>query len=233
MLGILSEISILSTYFRSNDTKIAPLINDSGEQLISKIMNSNYQNDDFCGSISPWFNAIDVHVGMITKSRNPIRIGRLVRTLLKEEYTDSNIEEFVNLYKSTYDVLGNAFKKFDIVENEESSDDEYESTHKFSKSGDETIIDSLDRTLGSSANYDTFVMDESTSFVLTTLLLIDKPNVTKSHDELLYIVKNSSKFGIHSGNNNASSSNTRCNSLLGKSFILFQTSLCFSILLII
>ncbi len=47
MLGILSEISILSTYFRSNDTKVAPLINDSGEQLINKIFNSYYQNDDF------------------------------------------------------------------------------------------------------------------------------------------------------------------------------------------
>jgi hypothetical protein len=79
----------------------------------------NYFNDDCNGSISPWYNAIDVHVGMITKSRNPIRIGRLVRTLLKEEYTDSKIEEFVNLYKSTYDVLGNAFKKFDIVDGEE------------------------------------------------------------------------------------------------------------------
>ncbi len=79
----------------------------------------NYFNDDCSGSISPWYNTIDVHVGMITKSRNPIRIGRLVRTLLKEEYTDSNIEEFVNLYKSTYDVLGDAFKKFDIVQDEE------------------------------------------------------------------------------------------------------------------
>ena len=32
----------------------------------------NYFNDDCNGSISPWYNAIDVHVGMITKSRNPI-----------------------------------------------------------------------------------------------------------------------------------------------------------------
>ena len=79
----------------------------------------NYFNDDCSGSISPWYNAIDIHVGMITKSRNPIRIGRLVRTLLKEQYIDSKIEEFVNLYKSTYDILGDSFKKFDIVEGED------------------------------------------------------------------------------------------------------------------
>lgn len=59
--------------------------------------------------------------------------------------------------------------RYYMVDREEVSDDEYECKYNFSKSGDETIIESLDRTLGSSSGYDTFIMDESTSFVLTTM----------------------------------------------------------------
>ena len=77
-----------------------------------------YYDDDF-GSISPWHEATDVHVDTINTSRNNIKVGRLVRTLLKSEVKDTDIEEFVNSYKSTYDVLGNAFNKFSIVEGED------------------------------------------------------------------------------------------------------------------
>lgn len=52
-------------------------------------------------------------------SRNNIKIGRLVRAILtsaKESFTDKDIEDFVNLYKSTYDVMANALVRFDIVE---------------------------------------------------------------------------------------------------------------------
>lgn len=52
-------------------------------------------------------------------SRNNIKIGRLVRAILtsaKEPFTDKDIEDFVNLYKSTYDVMANALIRFDIVE---------------------------------------------------------------------------------------------------------------------
>ncbi len=62
MLGILSEISILSTYFQSNDSKIAPLINDSGEQLINKIFNSYHVHENFTCSIcmdDPTYNEND------------------------------------------------------------------------------------------------------------------------------------------------------------------------------
>lgn len=59
--------------------------------------------------------------------------------------------------------------RYYMIDREEVSDDEYECKYNFSKSGDETIIEPLNRTLGSSSGYDTFVMDESTSFVLTTM----------------------------------------------------------------
>ena len=56
-----------------------------------------------------------------TTSRNNIKIGRLVRSFLpaiNKDIVDSEIEEFVNLYKSTYDFLGDALSRFTIVSGE-------------------------------------------------------------------------------------------------------------------
>ena len=53
-----------------------------------------------------------------TTNRNPIKIGRLVRALLRSgkiTATDKEIEDFVNSYKSSIDILNDAFLKFDIV----------------------------------------------------------------------------------------------------------------------
>ena len=53
-----------------------------------------------------------------TTSRSPIKIGRLLRAILTasgEEFTAKDIEEFVNAYKSTYDIVNDAFAKFDLV----------------------------------------------------------------------------------------------------------------------
>ena len=50
--------------------------------------------------------------------RNPIRIGRAVRALLSaagESVNDSEIEGFVNSYKSAIDIMNDAFLKFDVV----------------------------------------------------------------------------------------------------------------------
>lgn len=52
-------------------------------------------------------------------SRNNIKIGRLVRSILtsvREPFTDKEIEDFVNLYKATYDIMANALVRFDIVD---------------------------------------------------------------------------------------------------------------------
>jgi len=52
-------------------------------------------------------------------SRNPIKIGRLVRAILtkaKVVFTDKDIEDFTNTYKATYDFAKDALKQFDIIQ---------------------------------------------------------------------------------------------------------------------
>jgi hypothetical protein len=51
-------------------------------------------------------------------SRNPIRIGRLVRPLLRATgvtVTDREVEEFTNMWKATYDFAADVLKQFDVV----------------------------------------------------------------------------------------------------------------------
>lgn len=53
-----------------------------------------------------------------TTSRNPMNVGRLVRSILttsKFEFTSKDIEDFVNKYKATYDLTKDVLKQFDIV----------------------------------------------------------------------------------------------------------------------
>lgn len=53
-----------------------------------------------------------------TTSRNPIKIGRLVRALLRSAkitFTDKDIEDFTNQWKATYDFAKDALKQFDVV----------------------------------------------------------------------------------------------------------------------
>ena len=57
-------------------------------------------------------------------SRNPIKIGRLVRAILnaaKIKFVDKDIEDFTNTYKATYDFTKDALKQFDIVKGDEIS----------------------------------------------------------------------------------------------------------------
>lgn len=63
--------------------------------------------------------------------------------------------------------------------NDENVDEDYEqfelqNHYKFSKFGNEAIIKCLDRSLEVLANYDTFIMNNNTSYVLTTLQAIEK-----------------------------------------------------------
>lgn len=53
-----------------------------------------------------------------SRYRSNIKIGRLVRAILttsKIQFTDKDIESFVNDYKAAYDILSNAFLKFSLV----------------------------------------------------------------------------------------------------------------------
>ena len=107
--------------FKEKGTERLGVINKQSLNPHSEIYYKYLPGDDCYepGSISPWENALDVHVDVISTSRNNIKVGRLVRTIIKETYTDSELEDFVNTYKSTYDILGDAFNKIEVVEGEE------------------------------------------------------------------------------------------------------------------
>ena len=119
---VTSEVSG-KTYclFKEKGTERLGVINKQAIKPHSEIY-YQYLNSQDCygdGSVSPWENALDVHVDVISTSRNNIKVGRLVRTIVKETYTDSELEEFVNTYKSTYDILGDAFNKIEVIEGED------------------------------------------------------------------------------------------------------------------
>ena len=51
-------------------------------------------------------------------TKNPINIGRGIRSILTAagiQLTDKELEDFVNSYKSSFDIMNDAFLKFDIV----------------------------------------------------------------------------------------------------------------------
>jgi hypothetical protein len=60
-----------------------------------------------------------------TSSRNKMKIGRLVRAILKSSgvsFIDKDIEKFTNEYKATFDFFNDALKQFDIVKGREISE---------------------------------------------------------------------------------------------------------------
>lgn len=55
-------------------------------------------------------------------SRNPISVGRIARSILKSlnfNFKTKDIEDFVNLYKSLYDIMSDSMNKFEIVSGKE------------------------------------------------------------------------------------------------------------------
>jgi hypothetical protein len=70
-------------------------------------------------------------------SRNSIKVGRLVRAILKAsklEFTDKDIEEFTNTYKATFDFEQDVLKQFDIVSGKDIS-------RWYDNSDEETYVD--------------------------------------------------------------------------------------------
>lgn len=92
---------------------------------------SPYSGNTFCSyqSISdPTKKAVINKKGIVSlndnsklpwiESRNKMKIGRLAKSLLTlsgENFTDADIENFVNDYKSTIKIINDEFSKFDIV----------------------------------------------------------------------------------------------------------------------
>ena len=60
----------------------------------------------------------DITRELWSTNRNPIRIGRWVRSILPltgKSFNDADVEKFVNEYKSVLEVMNDAFSKFDVV----------------------------------------------------------------------------------------------------------------------
>lgn len=90
--------------------------------------------------------AIDQHSDapqkLYTTNRNPIRIGRLINSLMTavgKKVTPQEVEVFSNAYKAAWEIINDAFLKFDVV-----------SGYEIAKWYDEGNYESDDSTLGSS-----------------------------------------------------------------------------------
>jgi hypothetical protein len=108
--------------------------------------------------------------------RSNIKVGRLMRSILNAaevSFTDKEMEEFVNSYKSSYDIMSNAFLKFDLVKGNDIAywydSDNYESE---------------DSTLGSScmANVDSSFFKLYTKNKNCSLLILYSDNKGKITD---------------------------------------------------
>ena len=61
---------------------------------------------------------------LFLESKNKLKIGRFVTHLFEQNninFTSSQIEEFVNLYKSTFDIIQDKFSQFEVVDGKEIS----------------------------------------------------------------------------------------------------------------
>jgi hypothetical protein len=57
-----------------------------------------------------------------TTNRNKIKIGRVIRAIIRSgkiESNDAEIEKFVNNYKSTIDIINDSFNKFNVVKGDD------------------------------------------------------------------------------------------------------------------
>jgi len=105
--GVVGEV-VRETPSRKTPGKIYVLfkwINESEEDFV--VLNKT--------AVIPYDDRID-RIWQLTK--NPIRIGRAIRSIINSSgisVTDADIEKFVNDYKSSWDIMNDAFSKFDIV----------------------------------------------------------------------------------------------------------------------
>ena len=101
--------------------------NDGDDGVVLKTAESpasgnKYSKVQFEGGISAINNEklrpVDVNKMLFSQNRQPIRIGRGIRAMLKPsgvEFTDSQIEDFVNRFKSAWDKMNDVFRNFEVV----------------------------------------------------------------------------------------------------------------------
>lgn len=100
-------------------------------ETVSRVSGNIYVMFQEYGSVQPRIGVLNKSALELTEaedqriwttSRNPIRIGRLIRSILtsaKITFTDKEIEDFTNQWKATYDFAKDALRQFDIVQGDE------------------------------------------------------------------------------------------------------------------
>ena len=101
--------------------------NDGDKGVVLKTAESpasgnKYSKVQFDGGISAINNErlrpVDINQMLFSQNRQPIRIGRGIRAMLKPsgvEFTDSQVEDFVNKFKATWDKMNDVFRNFEVV----------------------------------------------------------------------------------------------------------------------
>jgi len=101
--GTIGVIKAEAVSDRSNNVYVWFIADDGNQTVLNK------------QALAPYDDRIPL---LWKRNRNPIKIGRLVRSILttaKLEFTEKDVEDFVNAYKSTFEVMENAFLKFKLV----------------------------------------------------------------------------------------------------------------------
>jgi hypothetical protein len=119
------EIFDLLEYEPVGEATYKPNTGDKGEvlKMIKSPTSDNiYVKMKFEGGISVMnkscLDFTDINKLPFQQNRQAIRIGRGIRTLLSKtdyKFTDSEIEQFVNKYKSAWDAYNDIFRKFELV----------------------------------------------------------------------------------------------------------------------
>ncbi len=116
-----------------------------------------------------------------TYEKNSLK-GKITKDLEEENNNDDDdvdedldgVTYYQNKYKSYPEDKLYVTQEETIDDNQEETIDDLECYYKFSKFGDESVITCLDRSLEVLANYDTFIMNNNTSYVLTTMQASEK-----------------------------------------------------------
>lgn len=120
-----NEIFSMLEYIPEGDTTYHPSSGEKGE-LIKSVKSTKSENI-YCKVVFPGgtsivnknkLQSVKLDNILFSQSRQNIRIGRGIRSILKvsgEAFTDSQIEDFVNKYKASFDRMNDIFKDFEVV----------------------------------------------------------------------------------------------------------------------
>jgi len=119
------EIFALLEYEPVGPQTYHPNIGEKGE-LIKEVKSPESENIyvkvKFPGGVTVinknYIRPVDIHKMPFAQNRQTIRVGRGIKALLSKtdyKFTDSEIEQFVNKYKSAWDKMNDIFRNFELV----------------------------------------------------------------------------------------------------------------------